>query len=164
MAPVTEAPAPPAWPAQGATSTTVSYSSDAGHYVGGGRSQEFSFDNATFEPIVASNGAELLIVIRLKGSLTQWALRVITPNRAAPIGVGEYNTTGDPLMPALYFDFYGDGHGCNRATARLVIHAVEFTPDRLGLKNFRASFRDHHCEGASPAMQGEIAILADPWR
>jgi hypothetical protein len=132
--------------------------------VGTGRSETFTLENATFEPIVASNGAELLVMIRLRGSLTQWGFRVITPNRANAISPGDYNTTRDLLQSGLYFDFYGDARGCNRATARLVIHAIEFTPDRRGLHHFRASFRDHHCESASPRMQGEIAILADPWR
>jgi hypothetical protein len=36
-------------------------------------------------------------------------------------------------------------------------------PGTSTLKNFRASFDNHHYEGASPSMRGEIAIL-DSWK
>jgi hypothetical protein len=102
--------------------------------------------------------------IRQMDAATAWGFHVMTPDfGAAPMTPGVYNTSGDPLLPALVFNFFGDARGCS-GTARLVIHAIELTPDRETLKHFRASFQDYHCNGASPSMLGEIAILADPWR
>jgi hypothetical protein len=45
----------------------------------------------------------------------------------------------------------------------MVIHSVEFGPDLLTLKHLRVSF-ENHCENRSPALRGEVAVLADPWR
>lgn len=164
--PVTSpAPAPSRSPAETFSSTTVSITSDTDHYVGRGRSLTFTMDNAMFDAVVYNNGGWVQGQIRQKDSpTTVWGFMVMTPNAGAtPIAPGTYNTARDSSSPAVFFDFHGDAHGCNRSTARLVVHEIELTPDRKALKNFRASFDDHHCEGRSPAMQGEIAIL-DPWR
>lgn len=118
--------------------------------------------NAAFTSMVLYGGGRLYVEIRQKDAPVGWGFNVMTPNfGATPIAAGTYNTARDPLSPAMFFEFFGDGRGCGAATARLVIHLIERTPDGLGLESFRASFENHHCEGASPVMQGEIAILPD---
>jgi hypothetical protein len=160
------APVPPRSPAETYSTTTVSFSSDQGHYVGAGKSLTLTPQDATFDVQMSPNRGQLFVELRVKNStpLSFWLFRVMTPNFGATrIVPGTYETARDPLLPAWFFEFGGDGRGCNRATARLVIHSFELEPGTLALRNFRASFENHHCEGASPSMRGEIAIL-DPWK
>ena len=163
-----EPPPPPARsPAETFTTTTVSFTSDAEHYVGQGKSLTFTLENATFSSAVFNNGGRLWVELRQKNAapINFWSFNVMTPNFAATsITPGTYNTSHDPLAPALVFSFNGEARGCGSSTGRLVIHEFEVTSDRQALKRFRASFEDYHCSGRSPAMRGEIAILADPWR
>jgi hypothetical protein len=144
--------------------TTVSFSGDPQHYVARGRDITLTKDNATFDIEMWNGGGDLFVSMNTD-TRTNWGFRVASPRAGtAPIVAGTYETARDPLSPAWIFDFYGDARGCNRATARLIIHAIDFDPATLKLRNFRGSFSNHHCEGSSPVMQGEIAILEDVTR
>jgi hypothetical protein len=153
-------------PAETYPITTVSFTSDAQHSVGQGKSLTFTLENATFQTAVYNNGGRLWVELREKNAspISFWTFHVMTPNFAATsIAPGTYNTSHDPQAPAMVFGFGGEGRGCS-STGKLVVHEFELAPDRQTLRRFRASFSDYHCYGASPSMQGEIAILADPWR
>ena len=133
--------------------------------MGQGRSITLTPQEANFDVLMSPNQGELWVELRVKNStpLSFWTFKVMTPNFGATrITPGTYDTAGDPLLPAWFFSFGGDARGC-AATARLVIHAFELAPGTSTLQNFRASFENHHCNGRSPAMRGEIAIVA-PWR
>jgi hypothetical protein len=160
------APAPPRFPAQSYTSTTFSLSSDQGHYVGQGKSLTLTAQDVTVDAQMSANQGFLYIELRVKNStpLSFWQFHIMSPGGGATrITPGTYETSRDPLLPALVFSVGGDARGCNRSTARLVIHEFEVVPGTLTLRSFRASFEDHHCEGASPSMRGEIAVL-EPWK
>jgi hypothetical protein len=145
--------------------TTVSVTGDPQHYVARGRVITLTKENATFDIQMWNGGGYLYVSMTTTDSRTNWAFRVASPhNGTAPIVPGIYETAQDPLSAAEIFDFYGDGNGCNQATARLIIHSIDFDPVTLKLRNFRGSFSNHHCEGSSPVMQGEIAILEDVTR
>ena len=162
----TPAPAPPRLPAETYSTTTVSFSSDPGHYVGAGKSLTLTPQDSTFDVQMSPNAGHLFVEVRVKNTtpLSFWLFHVMTPNGGATtITPGTYDTARDPLSPAWYFEFNGEARGCNRATARLVIHTFELVPGTSTLRNFRASFDNHHCEAASPSMRGEIAIL-NPWK
>jgi hypothetical protein len=157
-------PAPPASPALTYSTTTVEFSSDPQHAVGRGRSMSFVPSNTTFDVQTYANGGQLYVEMRSTNPPSNWGFRVMTPNfGATPITAGTYNVARDPLSPAWFFEFFGDGNNCGTLTARLVIHAIEFAPGTSTLKAFRASFDDFHCYGSSPSMRGEIAVL-DPWK
>lgn len=158
-------PAPPGSPAENYSTTTVAFSSDPDHYVGRGKSITLTPQDATFDVQLSPNQGQLFVEIRVKNTtpLSFWLFRVMTPNGGATrITPGTYETARDPSSPAWFFEVGGEARGCNRATARLVIHAFDLVPGTSTLSTFRASFENHHCEGASPSMRGEIAIL-DPW-
>ena len=165
-APAPAPPASPRFPAETYSTTTVSFNSDEAHRVGQGRSITLTPQNATFDVQMSPNRGQLFVEIRVKDTtpLSFWLFRVMTPGAGATtITPGTYETARDPLSPAWFFEVAGEARGCNRATAHLVIHAFELVPGTSTLRNFRASFENHHCEGASPSMRGEIAIL-DPWK
>ena len=158
-------PAPSKSPAETYSTTTVSFSSDQGHSVGQGKSITLTPQDATFDVQLSPNGGHLFVEMRVKNStpLSFWLFHIMTPNSAATkIASGTYDTGGDPLSPAVFFLVGGDGHACT-STARLVIHSFEVAPGTSTLRNFRASFDNLHCNGSSPSMRGEIAIL-DPWK
>ena len=152
-------------PAQTYATTTVAFASDPAHSVGQGRVLNFTPENATFDVQMSPNRGQLFVEMRVKNStpLSFWLFRVMTPGAGTtPITPGTYDTARDPLSPAWFFEVGGDARNCT-ATAKLVIHSFELTPGTSSLRSFRASFSNHHCNGSSPSMSGEIAIL-DPWK
>jgi hypothetical protein len=157
------APTAPASPAASYSVTTVSITSDPQDFVGRGQAMTFTLGNSLFTANVRNNGGYLSIVIRPKtGTTPVWSFLVTSPN-GSPISPGTYTLSGSPVSSTWFADFGGDGRGCGRITGRIVIHAFDFIQVNEALKNFRASF-EQHCEGAAPALRGEVAVLADPWR
>ena len=157
------APTAPAAPAAGYAVTTVSITSDPEDFVGRGRSMTFTLENSLFQASVANNGAYLSVVIRPKtGTTPVWTFLITSPNGSI-ISPGTYTISGSPVSNSWFADFGGDGRGCGRMTGKIVVHAFDFIAVNQALNNFRASF-EQHCEGAAPALRGEVAILADPWR
>jgi hypothetical protein len=157
------APTAPASPAATYAVTTVSFTSDPEDFVGRGRALTFTLENSLFSANVGNDGSYLSIVIRPKSGTTPvWGFIVTSPNGSA-ISPGTYTTIRSPVSDSWSADFGGDGRGCGRITGRMVVHAFDFIAVNQALKHFRASF-EQHCEGASPALRGEVAVLADPWR
>jgi hypothetical protein len=161
--PTSPTPQPPASPAATYPATTLSFTSDPQDFVGRGRSETFTLQNSLFQANVAGNGEYLSIVIRRNpGPTPVWTLIVDAPN-GSKIAPGTCQTFRDYGSDRWTADFGGDGRSCGSITGRMVIHSFDFIPENQALKNFRASF-EQHCQGASPALRGEVAILADPWR
>lgn len=160
------APTPAAAPVSPAASyivTTVSITSDPEDFVGRGRSLTFTLENSLFIANVGNNGGYLSIVIRPRnGTTPAWAF-VVTSPKGSRISPGTYTTIRNPGSDSWSADFGGDGRSCGRITGRIVVHAFDFIAENQALNNFRASF-EQHCEGAAPALRGEVAVLADPWR
>lgn len=153
----------PSSPAASYSVTTLSFTSDANDFVGQGRSEAFTLQNASFAANVHGNGGYLSIVIRpATASPSGWHLIVDAPNdtRIVP---GTYRTARDFGSNQWTVDFGGDGRSCGAVTGTVIIHAFDFIPENQALKHFRASF-EQHCEGRPAALRGEVAILADPWR
>jgi hypothetical protein len=86
-----------------------------------------------------------------------------TLDLAAPAGkqlqVGNYpNATRYPFQAATVpgLDFSGMGSGCNQLSGQFSISAIEY--DSAGkVRRLHATF-EQHCEGAGPALLGEIII------
>lgn len=161
--PTSPSPTPPVSPAQTYSVTTLSFTSDAADYVGRGRSETFTLQNASFAANVYGNGEHLAIAIRTASTpSTHWTLIVDAPfdNTIVP---GTYETRRAYGSGDWTVDFGGDGRGCGTIYGRVVIHAFDFIRENRALKHFRASF-EQKCEGTLAALRGEVAVLADPWR
>jgi hypothetical protein len=143
--------------------TTLSFASDPADYVGRGRAETFTLQNASFAANVYGNGEHLSIVIRTNSApSTTWLLTIDAPfdSRIVP---GSYTTRRAYGSGDWTVDFGGDGRSCGTIYGSAVIHAFDFIPENRALKHFRASF-EQRCEGTSASLRGEVAILADPWR
>ena len=146
------------------TSTVLSFTSDPRDFVGLGESRAYTLQNAVFQPGAGRSGRQVSVAVRPNNEPPQatWALIIIAPV-GQQVTPGSYDTTNFGTSTTWALDFTGNGHGCNTATGHMVIHSVEFGPDLLTLKHLRVSF-ENHCENRSPALRGEVAVLADPWR
>lgn len=59
-----------------------------------------------------------------------------------------------PGAPGL--DFSGDGRGCNKLSGRFTVSEGRYGPQGL-IRSLRARF-EQHCEGAAPALRGEVRV------
>ena len=155
-------------PTGSAVSTFLELRSDPGDYIGAGESRRYTLEDADWLARATFGVAEpnhIVVSLRPKdGSLTWWW----NFNLAAPEGqslkVGAYeNARRWPFhgqQPGL--DFSGTGRGCNMLTGSFVIRALQIGPGN-SLDRLHATF-EQHCEGRSPALKGEISVVANPWR
>jgi hypothetical protein len=153
----------PAAPAASFAVSTFSFTSDPQDFIARGESHVFTLENARIVGNVARSGALISVAVQPTGDppAPEWSLLVIAPTgRIAP---GTYETTRFNTVTTYGMDFVWSQRMCNTAAGHLVIHSVEFAPDLLSLRHFRASF-ENHCNGSSAAVHGEVAVLADPVR
>lgn len=139
--------------AQAGSVTDVAMYSDTGDYIGQGEQQLFTTANSTVS--VSGNSGDITINVNSPGGYTM--------EFAAPQGhalqTGVYDGAArapfrSGLEPGI--DISGDGRGCNTDQGRFEIKDIDFAasgvPDRLWL------VYEQHCEGAVPALFGEVRI------
>lgn len=150
-------------PASTYSATTVSFASHSTDFVGRGRSQTFTLQNATFRPSVGQAGGYISVSIQPSApAALPWLLLVIAPERGR-IAPGTYATSWGDASNGWGVSFSGDGRSCSTTRGNVVVHAVELTSDNRQLRHFRASF-EQYCDDAPVPLRGEVAVLADPWR
>src|SRR5262249_53471385 len=141
----------------------LSFTSQPGDYIGGGRSETHTLSDGIFSASVNSWDNSVQIGVHASDYKYWWYLEMAAPNRG-PLTPGTYDgATRYPfqLISTPGLDFSGSGRGCNRSTGRFTV--TEAVYGREFVQRFRATF-EQHCEGGSPALFGEVRILADPWR
>lgn len=139
--------------------TMLILNSQEGDYIGQGQSRSFTPDTASFS---ATYDGSLLSVSVFPFDFGFWFV-----NLAAP--------PGEPLIPGTYegavraafrgagepgLDVFGDGRGCNTVTGRFEVTEAVYGPLNY-VESFHATF-EQHCEGAIPALFGEIRIENPP--
>ena len=156
-------PPPPAPPSPTPATTTFSYVSDAGDYIGGGQTATYTVANAAFSAITSNAARHLTVSVNL-GFPSSWTLSF-----DAPIGqrlvAGVYaGATRYPFQSAVApgLDFSGMGRGCNQLTGQFVIYEIQYGPGDT-IERLRATF-EQHCEGAVPALRGDVTIIGNPPR
>ena len=155
-------------PSGSAVSTFLEFQSEPGDYIGAGESHRYTLEDTDWTARVTVGVTEpnhIVVSLRPKtGSLTWWW----NLNLAAPTGqslkAGAYQDARrwpfHGQQPGL--DFTGTGRGCNTLTGSFVISSLRIGPGN-SLDRLHATF-EQHCEGRSPALKGEISIVANPWR
>jgi hypothetical protein len=134
--------------------------SDPGDYIGGGQAYFYGENDGTFTASVNYDGG-VSISFNSENYSHWWYLNFAAPNNA-PLAPGSYlNATRFPFQssnePGL--DVFGDGRGCNQLTGSFQILQVVYGPDNT-VTAFDATF-EQHCEGAAPALRGEIRYKAN---
>jgi hypothetical protein len=153
-------PAPPATPI-----TQFTFTSDPGDAVGGGQSGSIMLSGIKWVAWAHETRPAVEIGAQTaSGSLTaNWSFRfsAASGGRLQP---GTYTgATRYPFnsgVPGLSVS--GNSNGCNTLTGSFVVLEAVYGPQGEVLR-FHATF-EQHCNGAVPALRGEVRIVADPWR
>lgn len=154
------------------TATFLAYTSDAGDYVGGGAARRYAYAAGAWTarvdtaPVVdPTQASHVSVTFQSSSDLgTWWNLDLQTP-KGQPLAVGTYESaTRWPFeAPAASgLSFTGSGRGCNTVTGRFTITYLKVGTGGA-IDGLHATF-EQHCEGASPALRGEVAVAASPWR
>jgi len=130
--------------------------SDLGHFITQGRSYFFQDSNATL----------------LRWANTGWAAsaRAVTPwddmelafaaPYPRPLGAGRHLAQSAPAgMYPSALNLSGNHRGCNPGTGWFDIRQVEFGGPGALMKIWLVF--EHHCQGSTPAVRGEVRINAD---
>src|SRR5437879_2756766 len=140
--------------------TSLTMISDAGDYIGGGQFYFYTPADGTFT--AQQNFAQGVSLAFNTPSFDHfWYLDFAAPN-SQPLTVGTYlGATRFPFQassePGL--DVAGDGRGCNMLTGSFQVLQVTYGSG-TDIVAFDAVF-EQHCEGAVPALRGEIRYNAN---
>jgi hypothetical protein len=132
------------------------FASDAGDYIGGGKTKTYT--NST--TIFGLSGTTAGISYSVSGQRDDWRVE-LAPPAGEQLHVGTYTDAQrapfrEPGHPGLDVD--GDGRGCNTLTGSFTI--AELVTDATGaVKALSATF-EQHCEGGTPALHGTIHYYA----
>jgi hypothetical protein len=140
------------------TPSYVELQSEAGDYIGGGRSYRYTQSNAIIQ--VAASGSHLSI--HIDGD--QWwygDFQAPGDGAAARLAPGTYlgltrYPFNDPAKGGLSWS--GDGRGCNTLTGSFTVERVTYTAGVLSAIDLRF---EQHCEGGTYALRGTIHWRAD---
>jgi len=161
------APPPPLreFPRSPWTPTTFfSYQSAPGDYVGQGGSGVITLKGMKFVARQSPNGPGVQVyLLSTAGPFIFWSADFTAPSGTSLLP-GKYPRAArfpsSPEVPGL--DVSGNGRGCNALRGSFIVHEANYGPSGEVLR-FHATF-EQHCEGAVPALLGEVRIVADPWR
>lgn len=153
-------PVPPGlWrPASGSTPAAGNYvylNSDAGDYIGGGRTSTYTPESAVIAVTAAAtaNGARLTISVN---GAAGWTGEFQTMRRLSRLEPGYYADLHrypfhNPTKGGL--SWRGEGRGCNGLLGWFAIDLVTYTNGNLTAVDLRF---EQHCESATPALHGVI--------
>jgi hypothetical protein len=140
-----------------AQSAHITMTSDAGDWVGGGASYDFT-DGISSSASSDNNSVALSV-----NTVDHWFYFNFQAPQGQPLAPGVYsNATRWPFQmpsePGL--SVYGDGRGCNTLTGSFTVLEAVYGPYGY-LQKFHAVF-EQHCEGMEPALYGEVTIDNPP--
>ena len=146
-----------AHPAQ-AADTSLSMSSEQGDFIGQGRTYFFTPNDGPFN---ARRNFANGVSLSLFPTGTFWFLDFAAP-QSAPLTPGSYFDARrfpfqDTSQPGLSVS--GDGRGCNMLKGSFQVKQVVYG-EGDAITQFWAVF-EQHCEGASPALRGDVRFNAD---
>jgi hypothetical protein len=139
--------------------TSLTMKSQPGDYIGGGLSYDFTGSNATFTVNAAPSG----LAANLSASDGEYWTVDMYPAPGTVLTVGTYaNATRYPFNGnGNGLSVYGDSRGCNTLTGSFTVKQVTFSAVDNSLQNFDGTFVQH-CEGAAPALTGELKYDSAP--
>jgi len=140
--------------------TSLTLNSDPGDFIGGGQFTFLTSSDGTFS---AQQNFDQGVSISFFGQPgVFWFLDFAAPNSQL-LSIGTYaGATRFPFQASTEpgLSVAGDGNGCNTLTGSFQILEVSYGPSNT-INSFDALF-EQHCEGAPPALHGEIRFNAHP--
>jgi len=141
--------------------TSLSMTGDSGDYIGGGQTYFFTPTDGPFTVQISPDLSTVTVAFNTPSYSDWWYLDFAAPN-AQPLAVGSY--TGAARYPfqaanQAGLSVSGDGRGCNTLTGSFQVLQLTYGPGNT-LASFDATF-EQHCEGAVPALRGEIRYNAN---
>lgn len=135
---------------------SVRLESDAGDYIGGGRSYSYTQANAVI--VVTANAGHLRVSI---DGDEWWFGDFQTPNTLSQLEPGEYTDLQrypfhDPAKGGM--DWFGEGRGCNTLSGWFIVDSVTYDGGALAAVDLRF---EQHCEGRTAALHGAIHWRSD---
>lgn len=128
------------------------FTSDAGDYIGGGRTA--TYPGAT--SIVTVHGSTAGLSAQVSGQRDDWNVSIGAPaGQTLKKGTFAANRFGTDGLGGL--DVSGDGRGCNETTGTVTIRDIRFDAEG-SVSAVDASFVQH-CEGQAPALRGTLRYL-----
>lgn len=152
-------------PAAGATASVsaaaakgivVTMFSDPGDYIGAGSAQEFDSTNATFSGTVSTGGISLSVSGGTSG--TSWSVNINPPLGSSGFKAGYYpkvQRAGFQNPGYAGLDINGDGRGCDTDSGAIDVRDIAVSSSAITRLDL---LYEQHCEGATPALFGEIRI------
>jgi hypothetical protein len=144
-------------------SGTLSMSSDPGDYIGQGLSYAFATPANLFFARSSQAGSTITVTMRpTPDALDYWSLTFAAP-------------AGQQLLPGTYanaqrassrsfgspgLEVTGDFRGCGTVTGSFTVLDATYEPSGY-VDSFHATF-EQHCEGAAPALRGEVQVVNPP--
>ena len=139
-----------------ATPTSGNYvylQSDLGDYIDNGKTSTYVPANATMSVGV---GVQSSLLVDVAAGGKRWLGSFQVMNSIAQLQPGYYGGLKrfpfhNPARGGL--DWFGDGRGCNMLTGWFVIDSVSYVAGAISAIDLRF---EQHCEGAAPALHGQI--------
>src|SRR3954465_10089720 len=130
--------------------TAFTLDSEAGDFIGGGESFTFTSGNAT----IGATGDDTALTMTVSDGTHNFSADLLAPTGSTLTDGTTYTTTrlGDATNAGL--DVSGDGNGCNTSTGTMTVHEISL--DGGGALATLAVTYEQHCEGATPALFGEL--------
>ena len=142
--------------------TSFSFTGDPGDYISGGQSKFLTPADGNFF-VNGASGSGVVSMTFFGGTCCAfWDADFAAPN-GQPLTVGSYTGAArfpfqSPSQPGL--DVAGDGRGCNTLTGSFNVLEISYGTNG-NIASFDATF-EQHCEGATPALRGELRFNAHP--
>src|SRR3954449_2987912 len=138
-------------PAEAVTSVTAfALDSEPGDAIGGGQAFTFTSGNAT----IAATGDDTALTMTVSDGTHNFSADLSAPTGGTLTDGTTYTTTrlGDATNAGL--DVSGDGTSCSSSTGTMTVHEISL--DGSNAIATLAVTYEQHCEGATPALFGEL--------
>jgi hypothetical protein len=150
-----------------ASSGSLTMTSDPGDWVG----QGLSYSLATPDDTFSTHGDATyydgnMVRVRVDGPGQSWYLGFQAPTgQTLTPGVTYANAirglqSAPPPGPLPRMDISGNGRGCNTVSGSFTVLDAKYGPYGY-LEGFHVTF-EQHCEGAVPALRGELEVVVPP--
>jgi hypothetical protein len=141
----------------------LAMSSDAGDYIGQGRLYSFATPSNLFFARSDEGGSRITVTVRPDPVDTSyWSLEFAAPwgQQLVPGTYTNVERASSRSIGSAGLDINGEYRGCNRVAGSFTVLEARYEPSGY-VDSFDATF-EQHCEGATPALRGEVRVTNPP--